>query len=349
MQKINSLCGVFLLEWNKACCLKLIWLLFFQAGSVWVAWFREEILGGSINNLWTTKPSPRFSWQVNKILKLSREIYPWVKLRVENGVNCRFWSDNWSSLGCIRTYLGNATLGIPSNITLASLYCNERWQLPPARSEAQVNMQALLTTINLTQQDDYYEWEIGGKLNSRYSMGQVYNYLREEGPTVPWFHTVWNKRGIPKQSFMAWLIVLDRCPTRDRILRWGLQTDPFCLLCNLTSETRNHLYFDCNFSWEVWGTMGRRCGITPMRTWSQSMNQLQALSRSSPSTVLTLLCWQSCLYWLWSERNSRLHRQVFRSPDAISRLIDRQIKDKILIFRTSNPALASRLMQQWLT
>lgn len=91
---INSLCGVFLwkgdieehhsarVAWtevtkpkteggmgikdlsirNKACCLKLIWLMFFQAGSVWVAWFREDILQGSVSNLWITKPSQRYSW-----------------------------------------------------------------------------------------------------------------------------------------------------------------------------------------------------------------------------------------------------------------------------------------------
>ena len=33
-----------LLLWNKACCLRLIWLLFFRPNSVWVSWFKEVIL-----------------------------------------------------------------------------------------------------------------------------------------------------------------------------------------------------------------------------------------------------------------------------------------------------------------
>lgn len=33
-----------LVIWNKACMLKLIWLLFFEAGSIWVAWFTETVL-----------------------------------------------------------------------------------------------------------------------------------------------------------------------------------------------------------------------------------------------------------------------------------------------------------------
>lgn len=48
IKRINSLCGVFL--WNKACILKLIWLLFFEAGSIWVAWFTETVLDGDLNS-----------------------------------------------------------------------------------------------------------------------------------------------------------------------------------------------------------------------------------------------------------------------------------------------------------
>lgn len=91
--------------WNKACALKMIWLLFFQSGSIWVAWFVEEVLQGNLSNLWTTSPNRRFSWQVNKLLKLSPLLYNWIKLRVGNGLRCRFWSDNWSSFGNLRRYL----------------------------------------------------------------------------------------------------------------------------------------------------------------------------------------------------------------------------------------------------
>lgn len=151
--------------WNKACCLKLVWLLFFQEGSVWVAWFKEEVLDGCLNNIWTTAPSRRFSWQVNKLLKLSHSIYEWIKLRVQNGHSTRFWSDNWSTYGSLRSYLnlrGDSTMGISSESTLASLYRDNYWRLPPARSEALVNVHALLTATTLNNAEDYYEWEIDG-------------------------------------------------------------------------------------------------------------------------------------------------------------------------------------------
>ncbi|XP_013633247.1 PREDICTED: uncharacterized protein LOC106338931 [Brassica oleracea var. oleracea] len=215
VKRINSLCGVFLWQgdiekhhtarvswvvvtkpkregelgiknlaiWNKACCLKLIWLLFFQSGLVWVAWFVEEVLNGSVNNLWTTAPSQRYSWQ--------------------NGLSCRFWSDNWSPYGSLRSYLslgGNSSLGIHQQATIASLRSNNNWLLPPARSDNLVNIHAYLTTIHLNDNEDYYEWEIDGKISSRYSAGTIYEKLCVEGVYVPWFAMVWNKGGIPRHN-----------------------------------------------------------------------------------------------------------------------------------------------------
>ncbi|KAL0665549.1 hypothetical protein Bca4012_102387 [Brassica carinata] len=101
-----------------------------------------------------------------------------------------------------------------------------------------------------------------------------------------------------------------------------------CLLCNSTSESRDHLYFDCPFSWGIWSLLG--------------------LNHGSPKGHLTILCWQACLYWVWSERNARLHRDVFRSSDALICRIDRQIRDKILSFRETNPTVSSVMMLQWL-
>ncbi|CAN7122825.1 unnamed protein product, partial [Brassica rapa subsp. narinosa] len=40
-----------------------------------------------------------------------------------------------------------------------------------------------------------------------------------------------------RSSSTTWLMVLNRCPTRDRMLQRGLQTDSHCLLCNSYPES----------------------------------------------------------------------------------------------------------------
>ncbi|CAA7020699.1 unnamed protein product [Microthlaspi erraticum] len=341
-----------LVVWNKACCLKLIWLIFFQSGSVWVAWFRTEILQGNLSNFWTVKPNQRNSWLINKLLKIREEIYLWIKLRVGNGRNCRFWSDNWSPFGNIHNYLlGNegSRLGIPLKATLASLHRRDEWRLPPARSDRLVSIQAHLTTISITNQEDYYEWEIEGQVSKKFGTGEVYRQLRGEMATVPWTKAVWCGGGIPRHSFLTWLFTLNRCPTRDRILGWGLQTDPVCLLCNVEPESRDHLLFRCEYSWRIWRPLARRCNLQPLRSWNTSLQQMQSLTLGKLWKKLALITWQATIYWIWAERKGRLHRGVFSSDCSISSSIDRQIRNRIASFRDTNPLHASKLLQLWLS
>ncbi|CAA7014934.1 unnamed protein product [Microthlaspi erraticum] len=158
-------------------------------------------------------------------------------------------------------------------------------------------------------------------------MGTVYSELRQERVVVPWKKIIWNVGGIPKHSFLAWLFLLNRCPTRDRIIGWGLQSDPQCLLCNSGFESRDHLLFDCPVSWSIWNLMAARCNIRPARMWTESMEQMTTLSSGKLWNRLTLIAWQASIYWIWHERNQRLHRQIFSSVDTIMVLINRQIRN----------------------
>lgn len=92
--------------------------------------------------------------------------------------------------------------------------------------------------------------------------------------------------------------------------------------------------------------------ILPLRNWNQTLLQMQGLPNHKtgrPSGLLTLLAWQSNIYWLWNERNSRLHTNSFRSIDSLFSSIDRQIRNMIQGFRTSNPRLSSSMSQLWFT
>ena len=382
IKRINSLCGIFLWKgdveghhtarvswetvtkeksqgglgvkdlytWNRACTLKLIWLLFFQSGSVWVAWFKTEILSGNLSNFWTVKPNRKYSWLTNKLIKMRDVMFTWIKLKIESGRDCRFWTDNWYPEGKICELMtgGRRTrLGIRQDATIASLYDNGHWLLPPARSENQVSILAFLSGLTISTADDFYVWEIDRIVSAKYTTGLVYQKLRGDYTHIPWTKAVWIKGGIPKHCFMVWLVVLNRCPTRNRLQSWGLQTDTNCLLCGLHPESRDHLYFDCPYSWELWSTTATRFTLNPLRTWDRSLSQMHTLSGNRFRRRLLLLAWQAIIYWVWAERNSRLHRHTFRSPDVLLRLVDCQIKDRINSLREVNPTTCSQLLQLW--
>ncbi|KAL1190122.1 hypothetical protein V5N11_015543 [Cardamine amara subsp. amara] len=60
---------------------------------------------------------------------------------------------------------------------------------------------------------------------------------------------------------------------------------------------------------------------------------------------LNLLAWQASIYELWAERNSRLHRNIFRSTDTIIHSISTTIRNRINSFRAQNPTSTSNCFQ----
>ena len=57
---------------------------------------------------------------------------------------------------------------------------------------------------------------------------------------------------------------------------------------------------------------------------------------------------QATVYWLWNERNKRHHQHIFRTTDSLIEVIDKQIRNRIQSFRSSNPRACSAMMQLWL-
>ncbi|KAG5404180.1 hypothetical protein IGI04_010299 [Brassica rapa subsp. trilocularis] len=336
-------------KWNLACILKLVWMIFFRPNSVWVCWFKEVILKGDVANYWTISTSSRRSWLVNKMIKARDLLYPLVKRRIGNGRSTRFWFDNWTPLGKLYTTLngGSSLLGIPKMATVASLFTAGSWNLPFARTDAQLALQIHLTTVTLSDQEDHYDWMIEGKTRRRYKTGEMYDYLKGAQQMVPWAKVIWISYGIPRHSFLSWLVMLDRCPTRDRLNRWGLNVDPLCLLCNTQPESRNHLFFECGFSADVWRRIAHRCQLQPRIVWEDIILQLQRLSTDRDSRRLTLLAFQATVYWIWTERNTRLHQQLFKTPLTVFSTIDKQIRNRLQSFRHANPRASSAMTQLW--
>ncbi|KAG2327389.1 hypothetical protein Bca52824_010117 [Brassica carinata] len=287
----------------------------------------------------------------NKLILLRNIVYPWIKVVLGNGERTYFWFSNWSPFGSIRDYTRReapTSLGIASNTTLAELWEEDHWVLPAARSEKQVTILSHITSLTITDQPDHLIWCPNGISAEKYSTKLIYNLIRESANLVPWHKEFWFSGGIPKHEFLTWLMTLNRCPTKDRMLQWGLQIDGSCLLCQSHSESRDHLFFSCSFSWDVWSSLLSRCSFSPSADWIATLTSLRNFSGTRQRRKLLLLCWQAAIYSLWSERNMRLHQNHFKTTDSILRDIDKTISLRIACFRFSNPVESSDLLQAWL-
>ncbi|CAG7889402.1 unnamed protein product, partial [Brassica rapa] len=102
-------------------------------------------------------------------------------------------------------------------------------------------------------------------------------------------------------------------------------------------------------------------GPTPLVPWTQlvwfsygiprhsflTWLQIHASPRNKDLRRLTLLAVQGAIYWLWHERNTRLHEQTFRTAEAIFSTLDKQLRNRVQSFRHTNPRASTAMMQLW--
>lgn len=337
--------------WNKTCTLKLLWMLFFRRESVWVAWIHQNVIKDKC--FWLLKENQSQTWLFKQILRLREEALNWIKIVPGNGRTCNFWTTPWSQFGQLIKFIGAngpRQTGISISSTLSSMWIENSWIMGPARTTAMEQVQTHLSTISLSDSDDYPVWTKDGVAaapGNSFVSAKIYHSLRVSKPRVPWAKVVWLKKGIPRHKTLTWLFLLDRCPTRDRILSWGLQTDPLCLLCNHQPESRDHIFFRCSFSSQLWGSFSSRLRLPPTIDWDQTVDSLIALNGDVHKRFLAILVWQAAIYEIWRERNNRLHRRIFKTQDSLIASINSIVTNRISAMRDQNPAESSACMQFW--
>jgi len=61
--------------------------------------------------------------------------------------------------------------------------------------------------------------------------------------------------------------------TKSRMCGWGYMGDCLCPFCRSRMESREHLFFDCGFSYRIWKELLGLCLVTePKKSWEDVEN-----------------------------------------------------------------------------
>lgn len=83
---------------------------------------------------------------------------------------------------------------------------------------------------------------------------------------------------------MAWLSARDRLSTLDRIAKWNQGIDTTCVLCKAGPESRNHLFFECSYTGQVWEHIAKGILCNSFtNTWPEIMEILTDSTREKKS------------------------------------------------------------------
>ncbi|CAN1759166.1 hypothetical protein LINPERHAP1_LOCUS7050 [Linum perenne] len=57
-------------------------------------------------------------------------------------------------------------------------------------------------------------------MKSYHTVSRVWLDIRSSNKQVHWSHLIWKKPIILKNTFLSWLVTLNRLVARDRLFRW---------------------------------------------------------------------------------------------------------------------------------
>ncbi|KAL4281268.1 hypothetical protein GQ457_03G009100 [Hibiscus cannabinus] len=99
-------------------------------------------------------------------------------------------------------------------------------------------------------------------------VSKIWNVIRVHGLKACWERIAWHLGHIPRNSMVDWMVTIDRLPTKNMLLSFGMNVDGSCLLCKQNLESRDNIIFHCDFSKEVWSNILSLCKVSRvMQAW----------------------------------------------------------------------------------
>lgn len=142
------------------------------------------------------------------------------------------------------------------------------------------------------------------------------------------------------QVVTTWIAIHNRLATGDRLLKWNAGANGSCVFCGEGIETRNHMFFTCPFSSQIWSTIAQ--GLLPIRfstNWDSVIPLLTNHTSSRIQMFVLRYAFQHTIYSIWRERNSRRHGESPLPAAKIAAMIDKGLRNRLYTLEeTESPA-----------
>nr|GEU90229.1 hypothetical protein [Tanacetum cinerariifolium] len=251
-------------------------------------------------------------------------------LEVGNGLNTSLWFDRWCIQGPLIRFLSPRDIareGYTLKTCVADLIVNGAWNWPISWLAKAPTISSIDVPL-LRDHVDKVCWRSSNGSMSIFSVKLAWEALRPRGAEVGWCLVVWFSHFVPRHTFNLWLIMRRYLKTQDNLRPWDVGENVIisslrCSLCNLVMDSHERLFFKCVYSSKVWRFI---CTLAGMESVSPRLEDIvdwlhpMAAKRTFKSIVGKLIL-AATAYFIWSERNNRLFKNVRRSPEELNDLI----------------------------
>ena len=169
--------------------------------------------------------------------------------------------------------------------------------------------------IHNNRERDFWSWKCSK--DGLYQFKKVWNLVRSRFEIKYWASLVWNKIHVPKMAVCLFKAINDYLLTKERLIQKQIVVDQNCVFCNNYIENIDHLFFQCNFTEQVWLWSCKFFFKSPRSILSFSLrDDLQKIvflsSSKNLNSDLFQLSLSACVWHIWKERNDRIFQNRFK-------------------------------------
>ncbi|GKC57148.1 homeodomain-like protein [Tanacetum coccineum] len=201
---------------------------------------------------------------------------------------------------------------------------------------------------------DVLQWRDSNESISEFSVKNVWDAIRTRGGEVDWYRIVWFPHYVPRHAFFLWLVMRNSLKTQDRLKQWDVGINTYlnllrCSLCDLQADSREHLFFECSYSTQVWATVRRLANMDNVPPVLQNILlylQPMAHKRTAKSIIGKILL-AAAIYFIWIERNNRLFKDIKKNPEELCDMIMSTVRLKLITLRFKNTNSVNSMLERW--
>lgn len=131
------------------------------------------------------------------------------------------------------------------------------------------------------------------------------------------------------------------------MLSWGGNFNSGCSFCDEEMETRNHIFFECEYSEAVWKNLaGKLMEDDYSYIWADIVALISTDQKTTKFFALKYV-FQATIHRLWLERNGRRLGEASKPHNTMSRMIDRIVRNRFLSIRRAGDNRMEDGLQLW--
>ncbi|KAJ6854078.1 uncharacterized protein M6B38_100930 [Iris pallida] len=290
---------------------KMAWQLI-EGDSLWAQWTINRYQKKS--NFWVQDIDNNYSVTYKNILRMRPILKNWLERVIVDGNTTNLWFDPWLSHANMVDRVGWHVFElIRRDEPLSTLIQNHHWRAANRPIGLMFRTEIEDIHIHMDGTTDRLEW--AGIIDGKFLSRDVYEMTRRRGPVVEWAEVVWTSGVAVKMKLCIYKAIRNRLLTREQLARIGVEVANMgCVLCGGGGiETRDHLFFVCAYSNQVWQHCRRKSGFTggqnsELTVIMEELMQIKDRRKDIFNSARIRLL--SAVWHVWRERNRRIFEGI---------------------------------------